>query len=82
VIACHCRVVSDRTVRAAISSGAASVADVAALCGAGAGCGGCAPSIEALLAEAAVAVASPERVAERQHRRRAAAGAPAFAPAG
>jgi hypothetical protein len=35
-----------------------------------------------LLAEAAVAVASPERVAERQRRRRAAAGAPAFAPAG
>jgi bacterioferritin-associated ferredoxin len=80
VIVCHCRVVSDQTVRTAISAGASTVGDVTALCGAGGGCGGCAPSIEALLAEAAVAVASPERIAGRQRRRRAAAGAPAAAP--
>jgi bacterioferritin-associated ferredoxin len=82
VIICHCRVVSDRAVRAAISAGAASVEEVGALSGAGTGCGGCVPSVEALLAEAAVAVASPERVVERQRRRRVAADAPAFAPAG
>jgi bacterioferritin-associated ferredoxin len=82
VIVCHCRVVSDRAVHAAISAGAATLDDVAILCGAGAECGGCAPSVEALLAEAAIAIAAPERIAERQRQRRVAAGAPAFAPAG
>jgi bacterioferritin-associated ferredoxin len=82
VIVCHCRVVSDRAVRAAISDGAASVADVASACGAGSGCGGCVPSIEALLAEAALAVVSPQLVVERQRRRRVAAEAPVPVPAG
>lgn len=80
VLLCHCRVVSDRAVRAAASAGAADVEQVAALCGAGAECGGCHPSIEALLAEAAVAVRAPEGMAERQReaRRR---GVAAFSPA-
>ena len=82
MLVCHCRVVSDRAVRAAISAGAADLDDVASLCGAGAECGGCVPSVEALLAEAAVAVAAPERVVERQRQRRVAAVAPAFSPAG
>ena len=82
MLVCHCRVVSDRAVRSAISAGATSLSDVAALCGAGSECGGCAPSLEALLAEAAVAVAAPEQMAERQRQRRVATGAPAFAPAG
>jgi bacterioferritin-associated ferredoxin len=81
VIVCHCRVVTDHTVRTAISAGATTVADVAALSGAGTGCGGCVPTVEALLAEAAIAVASPERAAQRQRERRAAAGVPATAPA-
>ena len=81
VLVCQCRVVSDRAVRAAISAGASTLGDVATLCGAGAECGGCVPSVEALLAEAAIAVAEPQRVAERQreHRRH---HQPALTPAG
>lgn len=81
MLVCHCRVVSDRAVRAAISAGATGVDEVASLCGAGAECGGCVPSVEDLLAEAAIAVTAPERMAERQGRRRR-ASQPAFAPAG
>jgi bacterioferritin-associated ferredoxin len=50
MIVCHCRVVSDRGVRAAIGDGAACVEDVAALCEAGTRCGSCRPTIAALLA--------------------------------
>ena len=82
MLVCHCRVVSDRAVRAAVSAGAANLDDVASLCGAGSECGGCVPSVEALLAEAGIAVATPERMAERQRQRRVAVGTPAFAPAG
>jgi bacterioferritin-associated ferredoxin len=82
MLLCHCRVVSDRAVNAVISAGAADLDDVAALSGAGSECGGCVPSIEALLVEAGIAVATPERMAERQRQRRVAAGTPAFAPAG
>lgn len=51
VIVCHCRVVSDRHVRAAIDAGAADLCDVAAACGAGTGCGGCLPEVRRLLAD-------------------------------
>jgi bacterioferritin-associated ferredoxin len=50
VIVCHCRVVSDKTIRAEIESGACTVGDVARRCGAATGCGGCRPTIGALLA--------------------------------
>jgi bacterioferritin-associated ferredoxin len=52
MIVCHCQVVSDKTIRAAIESGARTVGDVARRCGAGTGprCGACRPTIEALLA--------------------------------
>jgi len=50
MIVCHCRVVSDRGVRAAIADGAICVDDVAALCEAGTRCGSCRPTIAALLA--------------------------------
>ncbi|MEO7442934.1 MAG: (2Fe-2S)-binding protein [Acidimicrobiales bacterium] len=49
---CHCRAVTDRTIRAAIGSGAATVSEVARRCGAGARCGGCWPALQELLAEA------------------------------
>jgi bacterioferritin-associated ferredoxin len=49
VIVCSCRAVSDRTVAAAIASGASSVDEVAARCGAGSRCGGCWPEVERLL---------------------------------
>jgi bacterioferritin-associated ferredoxin len=41
--------VSDRTVDAAIASGAGSIEDVAARCGAGGRCGGCWPELQRLL---------------------------------
>jgi bacterioferritin-associated ferredoxin len=49
MIACHCEAVSDRTVRAAISSGADSVAAVTARCRAGGGCGGCHQLLQSLV---------------------------------
>lgn len=49
MIVCSCRAVSDRTVRAAIASGAETVDEVAARCGAGEQCGSCWPSLARLL---------------------------------
>jgi bacterioferritin-associated ferredoxin len=69
---CHCRVVSDRSVRAAISQGAGDVDAVMDVCGLGDGCGGCLPAVEELLAEAAMAVHEPQRLMERQRTRRGA----------
>jgi len=50
VIVCHCRVVSDRVIRAAIRCGADDLDDVVEFCGAGGDCGGCHVRIEQLLA--------------------------------
>jgi bacterioferritin-associated ferredoxin len=50
LILCHCNIVSDRCVRAAVADGAVSVDDVGRACAAGTHCGGCRPSIAALLA--------------------------------
>jgi bacterioferritin-associated ferredoxin len=47
---CHCRVVTDRDVIAAIESGAATVRALARHCGAGGRCGGCLPELARLLA--------------------------------
>jgi len=49
VIVCSCQVVSDRTVEAAVASGATTIEEVAARCGAGARCGGCWPALRELL---------------------------------
>lgn len=46
---CSCRAVTDRTVNAAIASGARSIDEVAERCGAGARCGGCWPALTELL---------------------------------
>lgn len=51
MIVCHCWVVTDRTVRAAIAAGAVDLADLAHRCRAGSGCGGCADALSRLLAE-------------------------------
>ena len=80
VLICHCNVVSDRAVRAAISAGATQVEQITALCGAGGECGGCVPSIEALLEDAGIAVSQPQVLARRQRERRH-VPAPALAPA-
>jgi len=50
MIVCHCEVVSDRGIRAAIADGAVCVEDVASRCHAGTRCGSCRPTIAALLA--------------------------------
>ncbi len=49
MILCHCKGVSDKSVRSAIQCGASSVRDVARACGAGTGCGGCRPLIQELI---------------------------------
>jgi bacterioferritin-associated ferredoxin len=49
VYVCHCNAVSDRTVDAAIASGASTVSEITARCTAGGGCGGCHDLLEALL---------------------------------
>jgi bacterioferritin-associated ferredoxin len=50
MIVCHCQVVSDKTIRAEIESGACTVGELVRRCGAGSCCGGCRPAIGALLA--------------------------------
>lgn len=50
MIVCHCEVVSDRCIRAAVADGAVSVDDVGRRCLAGTNCGGCQGTIATLLA--------------------------------
>jgi bacterioferritin-associated ferredoxin len=50
MIVCHCEVISDRHVRAAVDDGAVSLDDVERHCAAGTQCGGCRPALRALLA--------------------------------
>lgn len=54
MLICHCRVVDDRTIRAAVLGGAGCPDEVASRCGAGSRCGGCRPAVLELIAEAAV----------------------------
>ena len=70
MLICHCAVVSDRAIRAAIVDGATDVAEVGQRCGAARACGGCVPGIESLLAEAALAIREPASVGARQAARR------------
>lgn len=56
MVVCHCNAVNDRAIRAEILAGALDVEDVAERCDAGTRCGGCRPVVEALLAEAGVAI--------------------------
>jgi NAD(P)H-nitrite reductase large subunit len=51
VIVCHCRAVSDRTIRACIREGASTLDVVSAETGASACCGGCEPTVNRILAE-------------------------------
>ena len=81
MVLCHCRVVSDEAVHAAVAAGVTDVDDVMDACGLGDGCGGCLPAVEELLAEAALAVRAPERVRARQRGRRLARPAPLVQPA-
>jgi bacterioferritin-associated ferredoxin len=49
VLVCQCVAVNDRRIVEEIETGALDLEDVAARCGAGTRCGGCHPTIEALL---------------------------------
>ncbi len=49
MVVCHCRAVNDRTVGAAIASGATTVGELTEQCRAGGGCGGCHDVLQALL---------------------------------
>jgi len=51
VFVCSCRAVTDRTVDAAIVSGASTIEEVATRCGAGGRCGGCWPELQRLIDE-------------------------------
>ncbi|MDQ1711058.1 MAG: bacterioferritin-associated ferredoxin [Frankiaceae bacterium] len=48
---CHCRAVTERTVRAAVAAGAGSVEEIGRRCTAGTHCGACHPELERLLSE-------------------------------
>jgi bacterioferritin-associated ferredoxin len=50
VYVCHCRAVTDTTIRTTIECGAEDVTDVGSMCGAGTNCGGCIAEIEKLCA--------------------------------
>ncbi|MDH5307229.1 MAG: (2Fe-2S)-binding protein [Myxococcales bacterium] len=50
MIVCHCKGISDRTIRDAVRAGARSCGQVARSCDAGRCCGGCAPVIRELIA--------------------------------
>lgn len=49
MIVCHCKVVNDRAVRAAIDAGATTLGGVCRATGAGTVCGGCVPGVRSLL---------------------------------
>jgi bacterioferritin-associated ferredoxin len=51
VLVCACLAVCEREILAVIQSGAGTVEDVAARCGAGGGCGSCCETIECMLKE-------------------------------
>ena len=50
MVVCSCAVVSDRTIHAAIASGATTVGELVDCSRAGTGCGGCVAELERLLA--------------------------------
>jgi bacterioferritin-associated ferredoxin len=51
VIVCHCRAVTDRTIRAAIEHGAEREDHLGEYCDAGRRCGGCLPALRRLIDE-------------------------------
>jgi bacterioferritin-associated ferredoxin len=59
VIVCHCRVVTDRTVAAAVRDGARSLAGVCRSTGAGQDCGACVFSLKRLVCEHGASLIAP-----------------------
>jgi bacterioferritin-associated ferredoxin len=60
LIVCSCHAVTDREIRRLAREGATSPRQVARACGAGSACGGCRPTVRAILAEATPAPAECE----------------------
>jgi len=50
-IVCHCEGVRDRTIQRAIRRGATTLEDIQTECGAAARCGGCEPTVRAMLTD-------------------------------
>ncbi len=63
MLVCHCRVVSDRQVDAALAAGASDVRAVVRATRAGTGCGGCVSSLRARIEEALAPSSSPVQAA-------------------
>lgn len=59
MIVCHCEVVNDRAVAAAVQAGARTLAQVCNATGAGKNCGSCIFSLKRLLCESEVHQVSP-----------------------
>lgn len=57
MIVCHCKVVNDAAITAAVDDGATTLARVCAATGAGTDCGGCVRVVKALVVEHDVAKA-------------------------
>ena len=70
MIVCHCTQATDRTICAAATAGCRTADEVAAVCGAGARCGGCQPLIQELLdqAHATAQLAARPEASERPFR--------------
>lgn len=60
MVVCLCSGISDREIRRLVGEGACSRGDVESACGAGAGCGGCHPSLDAVIDEALDEIGAPE----------------------
>jgi len=56
MVVCHCHAINDKAIVAEILSGALDADSLAERCGAGSRCGGCRPTVEALIAEHAVSI--------------------------
>ena len=64
MVVCHCLAVNDRTILGLIADGALDPDALTASCGAGARCGGCRPTLEALIArETAVTLGASQPAA-------------------
>jgi bacterioferritin-associated ferredoxin len=59
VLVCHCRVVSDRQIDAALAAGAGDTRAVVRATHAGTGCGGCVQSLRARIEEALAPQSAP-----------------------
>lgn len=69
MLVCHCNVVTDGQIRTAILAGARDLDSVASVCGAGADCAGCHPTVAELLDDAWTAIMDPSVIRDRQARR-------------